>query len=277
LFQRFGRTAGTSVVIPLGTGHYNALQTTLQRRFSSGYQFHVAYTWSKSMGICCNDDSEGSPAIQLPEYYRLNRALTGYDQTHNLQLASIAQLPFGEGKRWFSGGGLASAVAGGWQVNGIFSAYSGTPFSVSASGISLDAPGNSQRADQVKPAVRILGGAGRGQSFFDPLAFAPVTEARFGTAGFNSLRGPGLVNVDLGLFREFRVKERWRVQFRAESFNFTNTPHFSNPGRNVSDLQLNPDGSVRSLGGFTEITGTTGTGREGIDERVFRLGLRISF
>jgi hypothetical protein len=263
--------------MPLGTGHYNGLQTTLDRRFANGYQFHVAYTWSKSMGICCNDDSDGSPAIELPEYYRLNRALTGYDQQHNLQIASIAELPFGKGKRWFSGGGLASSVAGGWQINAIFSAVSGLPFSVSASATSLNAPGNTQRADQVKPEVKILGGAGRGQSFFDPLAFAPVTAVRFGTAGFNSVRGPGVVNVDLGLFREFRVNERWRVQFRAESFNFTNTPHFGLPGRNVSNLQLNSDGSVRSLGGFTEVTSTTGIGREGIDERVFRLALRVSF
>lgn len=277
LYQRFGRTASTSVVTPLGTGHYNSLQTTLERRFANGYQLHVAYTWSKAMGICCNDDSEGSPAIQLPEYYRLNRAVTGYDQPHNLQIASIAELPFGKGKRWANGGGLASAVAGGWQINTVFSSVSGTPFTVSASGTSLDAPGNSQRADQVKPEVRILGGVGRGQSYFDPLAFKPVTAARFGTAGFNSLRGPGAVNLDLGLFREFRVKDRWRIQFRAEASNFTNTPHFANPGGNVSNLQLNSDGSIRSLGGFTEITGTRGTGREGIDERVFRFGLRVSF
>ncbi|MEK7405271.1 MAG: TonB-dependent receptor [Acidobacteriota bacterium] len=277
LNQRFGRTASTDLVTPLGTGHYNALQTTLERRFANGYQLYAMYTWSKAMGICCNDDSEGGPGIPLPEYYRLNRSVTGYDRPHNLQIAGIAELPFGSRKRWLNGGGLASALAGGWQVNAVFSAYSGLPFSVSASGASLDAPGSRQRADQVKTTVNKLGGVGRGQSFFDPLAFAPVTEARFGTAGFNSLRGPGAVNLDVGLFREFRVQERWRIQFRAESFNFTNTPHFNNPGGNVSNLQLNQDGSIRSLGGYTEITGTSGTGREGIDERVFRFGVRISF
>jgi hypothetical protein len=102
-----------------------------------------------------------------------------------------------------------------------------------------------------------------------------VTEARFGTAGFNSLRGPGIFNLDVGLFREFGITERWRIQLRAEAFNFTNTPHFGNPGTNVSNLQLNPDGSVRSLGGYTEITGLANTGRDGIDERVFRFGLRL--
>ena len=67
------------------------------------------------------------------------------------------------------------------------------------------------------------------------------------------------------------------MQFRAEALNLTNTPHFSNPGANVSNMVLNTDGSIRSLGGYTVITSTTGTGREGIDERMFRLGLRIIF
>ena len=78
-------------------------------------------------------------------------------------------------------------------MNAIYSAVAGSPFSVSAAGTSLNAPGNAQRADQGKANVAILGGAGRGLSYFDPLAFKPVTEARFGTAGFNSMRGPGRV------------------------------------------------------------------------------------
>jgi hypothetical protein len=114
-------------------------------------------------------------------------------------------------------------------------------------------------------------------SYFDPFAFAPVTDARFGTAGFNTLRGPGLANVDLGLFREFAISERFKLQVRAEAFNFTNTPHFANPGTNVSNLQLNPDRSIRNLGGYTEITGLANTGRDGIDERVFRIGARFTF
>jgi hypothetical protein len=104
-----------------------------------------------------------------------------------------------------------------------------------------------------------------------------VTQARYGTAGFNSLRGPGLINVDFGLTRDFAITEKYKVQFRAEAFNATNTPHFGNPGNNVSNLQLNPDGSIRALGGFSEITGIRTTAREGVDERVVRLGLRLSF
>jgi TonB dependent receptor len=274
----FGRTAATEILTPVGHNYYDSLQATLQRRFAQGYQVNVAYTWSKSItGACCDDLSDSPPAIQIPQFFKLGRSLASFDRPHNFSTSVVAELPFGKGKHWLSQGGLVSALVGGWQINSLFSAYSGTPFNVTASGTSLNAPGNTQRADQVKPKVEILGGTGPGQSWFDPLAFAPVTDARFGTASFNAVRGPGLVNLDFGLFRQFQITERWKLQFRAEALNFTNTPHFSNPGGNRSNLVLNTDGTIKSLGGYTEITSTAGTGREGIDERVFRFGLRLSF
>ncbi len=279
LFAPFGRTTSTQVVAPIGTGRYDAMQAQLSRAFSRGVQIGTSYTWSKAQGLCCNDDSDGSPAIQIPEYNRLNRSVTGYDRTHNLQVTALAELPFGKGRRYLSGGGLGSAIFGGWQVNSVFSAFSGLPFSVTSAATSLDAPGNTQRADLVKAEVQKLGGIGSGSAYFDPLAFAPVTGARFGTAGFNLLRGPGYIGVDGGIFRTFRATERVTIQFRAEGFNLSNTPHFGNPGNNVSNMILNPDGSIRSLGGYMEVTtiGATARAKEGIDERLFRFGLRIGF
>ena len=125
---------------------------------------------------------------------------------------------------------------------------------------------------QLKDAVKILGGIGRGNSYFDPFAFAPVTEARFGNGGFNILEGPGIAQWDLGIFRRFDIAHR-NVQFRAEVFNVTNRPQFSNPGANRSSLQLNPDGTIRNLNGYTEVTSTRGR----FSERQLRLGLRIGF
>lgn len=276
LFAAFGRTANSSIIGNFGENHYDSLQATLTRGFANGLQVNAAYTLSKATGHCCDDLSDKNQAIQIPALRDLNWALKGHDRTHVLTLATVAELPFGEGKPYLTSG-VASRILGGWQVNGLFAAYSGTPFNVTASGSSLNAPGNTQRADQVKDDVQILGGTGPGQSYFDPFAFAPVTEARFGTAPFMAVRGPGHVNLDLGIVRNFQIADRAQLQFRAEALNVTNTPHFSNPGGNVSNLQLNPDGSIRSLGGYTEITSTTGTGREGVDERVFRLGLRLRF
>ena len=119
----------------------------------------------------------------------------------------------------------------------------------------------------------ILGGVGAGNSYFDPLAFARVTEVRFGNARFNSLRGPGVAQWDLGLFRRLTLSRGKTVQVRVEGFNVTNRPHFNVPGSNVSSMVRNADGSIRSLGGYTEITGTTGTK----SERQVRLGIRFGF
>jgi hypothetical protein len=127
----------------------------------------------------------------------------------------------------------------------------------------------------VKPAVQILGNVGG--AYFDPLAFSPITTARFGNAAAYSMRGPGEVNMDLGLTRVFKVKEKYSVQFRTEAFNFTNTPHFANPGGNVSNLVKYPDGTVKDLAGFAQIQSVANTGRDGIDERQIRFMMRISF
>jgi hypothetical protein len=276
LAAKFGRTAETRLVTPIGNSHYDGLQTSLERRFAAGMQLGVSYTWSKSIGICCTSNSDGLAAIQIPEYYNLNRSISGINSPYNLTINGVWALPMGKGGRWAKSGPV-SWLVGGWQTNGILSVVAGSPFYVTSSATSLNAPGSAQRADQIKADVEILGRAGRGESYFDPLAYRPVTDARFGTAGFNSLRGPGIFNLDLGLFRQFRITERWQAQFRAEAFNATNTPHFGNPGTNVSNLQLNTDGSVRNLGGYTEITSLQNTGRDGIDERVFRFGLRLNW
>ena len=104
-----------------------------------------------------------------------------------------------------------------------FSAYSGTPFTVTSAGTSLNAPGNTQTADQVLPDIEKLGGVGRNIPPFNPLAFRAVTERRYGATGRNILRGPGVINTDLSLFRSFPIRERFQLQFRAEAFNATNT------------------------------------------------------
>jgi hypothetical protein len=120
------------------------------------------------------------------------------------------------------------------------------------------------------------GNSALNDAYINPLAFAPVTTATFGTGGFNQLRGPGNTNLDMSIFRTFRITERFKAQFRAEAMNATNTPHFANPGNNVSNMSLNPDGTIKNLGGFMQITSTAPLGRI-LDQRYFRLGARIIF
>ena len=151
----------------------------------------------------------------------------------------MAELPFGAGKPFLNNGASAAALLGGWQVNGLFGAYSGTPFTVESAATSLDMNGSNQMADQVKETVEILGGIGPGNPWFDTTAFRPVTERRFGTAGFNSMRGPGYANFDMSVFRQFALGAARTLQFRLEIFNLTNTPHFANPiGQRVECREL---------------------------------------
>ncbi len=264
LARLFGRNVRTAQITGLGTYKYDGWQNRLERRFTAGYQVGLSYTFSKNMGIAGNDNGDGTPSIGLAEYYSLNRARTTLDRTHNLQMSGIAELPFGRGKKW-AAAGVPAALLGGWQFNAIVSMYSGQPFSVTAPGTSLNSPGNLQRADLVKPDVRKLGGAGPTQKFYDPTAFAEVTAVRFGTAGFNLLNSPGTFNTDLSIFRSFSITERISLQFRAEAFNASNTPHFSAPTAAVNSSA------------FMEINSVRGLGRDGIDERMFRLGLRLGF
>ncbi len=273
-FARFGRTAGTSLVDSVSYSTYHSLQTQLNRRFSNGIQLGAAYTWSKVIGLCCEEENNGGPRIKALNYLSLNRTVLNSDRTHNFQLNAIFELPFGRGRHWDTNNKAVSAVVSGWQLNTLTSIFSGTPFSVTSDGGSLRMPNNDQRADQVKPDVKKLGGIGPGQPYFDWTAFARVTEARFGTAGFNSLRGPGAFNSDIGLFRRFAITERVNLEFRAEAFNWTNTPKFNNPSGGINSLQLNPDGTFRT--GVFEITGTNSYGRD-VAERIMRFGLRLAF
>ena len=150
------------------------------------------------------------------------------------------------------------------------SIYTGTPFTVGTAGTSLNAPGNTQTADQILSEVKVLGNVGPGQSWFDPNAFAPVTAIRYGTTGRNTMRGPGSFQLDASLFRNFQLTEKVKLQFRAESFSITNTPRFNNPGATVSNLTRNPDGSIRALNGYTEVLGASG-------EREIRFALKMFF
>jgi len=135
----------------------------------------------------------------------------------------------------------------------------------------LNAPGNTQTADQVLSTVAIPAGVGTNATYFDPAAFAPVTTARFGSSGLNLLRGPRGVSLNMSLFRDFSVLERIKIQFRSEAFNLTNTPIFNNPNASVSSATFNSDGTIKALNGFSQITSAQPV------ERQIRLGLRLSF
>ncbi len=244
---------------PFRGSNYNGLQAQLSRRSAKKVSTGIIYTYSKSMNFF--DNGQSTVAFPYPAYWDKNYALAGYDRTNNFEWWSIAQSPFGRDGSYLKDG-FAGAVLGGWQLQNILSWYSGTPFTVTASGASLNAPGNTQVADQLVPRVRILGShnfVGANRVYFDTTEFAQPTGVRFGTAGRNSVRGPGTFDLDSGIKRRFLFSEKYSLEFQAEAFNVTNTPQFSSPASTVGSSSL---GTVTSTSG---------------NNRRVRLSARIAF
>ena len=190
------------------SSNYHSLQASLNRRFTRGLYIKSSYTWSKAINMT-DEDGWASVNYNSPSQFSRNRALAGYDRTHMFTFGSAYELPFGKGKTWAPDSKVVSALVGGWQINGVFSAYSGTPFTVTAAGASCNCPGNQQTADLIKSDISITGNHGAGTPYFDVLAFRDPARTlaagqfRIGTTGRDAYRGPGYWNLDFSLFRRF--------------------------------------------------------------------------
>jgi hypothetical protein len=165
---------------------------------------------------------------------------------------------------------------GGWQMSSVLTMRTGSPltFTDGAGSVSVNASGNTQTPDQVGP-INILHGINTGNSWFDKSAFAaPLTPAQcgcpglFGTLGRSVASGPGQFRLDLGVSRWININERWKMQIRGDTYNFTNTPFFSNPQTDLNNSS------------FGYVTGTVGSG-SGVNgftaARSVQLDLNIQF
>jgi hypothetical protein len=260
-----------------GSANYHSLQVAINKNLSKGLFLKGAYTWSKAISLSDEDGWAGMPLFNTPSQIDRNRSVTGYDRRQMFIMSWVYEMPWGKG-RPFDLSGFADMIAGGWRINGVYSAYTGTPFTVTASTASLNTPGNSQTADQIAE-VKKIGDVGPGTQYYDVTSFRdpnfqrPSTLFRFGTMGRNALYGPGFQKVDMAIFKDFRIMERLVLQFKAESFNLTNTPRFGNPAGNVSNMTINATtGAVVNTNNFMAITST-----DAGSERKFRFGLRLTF
>ena len=259
----YGINAAATINTPFFSDKYNALQTTFQKRYAKGFNLQAQFTYSHDIG-----PQSATVAILVPQYRNRNNSTTILDRTFNFSMAGSYELPFK--KR-----GVLGAIAGGWTTNGMFTHFSGVPFTITSAAGTCNCPGSQQIANQVLPNVDIVGNGIAGSPYFNPAAYAPVTNATFGTSGFNSLRGPGATNLDMSIFRNFSIREGLKLQIRAESLNISNTPHFGNPvlgNLNVSNYSP----TSANLGGFSQITQTQQLSRL-LDQRYFRFGLRLIF
>jgi hypothetical protein len=261
-FAQFGVNANRAFHIPMAHQRYDAWQSNVTRRMRRGVFLTSSLTWSKAIGINAGNSDSGL-RFYVPSQYSKNRAVADFDRTISWVSAGSWELPFGKGKSYATSGAIA-AILGGWTLTPGVAFYTGTPFIVAADGASLSAPQNTQVADQITADVRKLGGVGAGTRFYDPSAFAAITQPRFGNMGLNALRGPRSFGMNAGVYRAFRITERLGLQFRGEALNLTNTPTLNNP-----------NATVTSPANFMQITSTNANAPA--PQRVMRFGLRVEY
>jgi hypothetical protein len=250
----------------LGLSYYNSLQVKVTKRVSQNLNFLANWTWSHAMDNGpapfdlghVNSDEPQNPYDLNPEI-----ATSDFDVRHTFNFSGLYHLPFGRGQRFLGNVGRSGdLVAGGWQINGIYTMRTGTPVNVTTAGGNKACPGDRPNliGDPTIPrGDRTL------LKYFNTAAFvAPMGgQCIPGDSGRNILTGPGYINADLSLFKSFAITESARLETRFEFFNALNTPHFANP---------NADLGTQST--FGQITREAGTGR---DNRIVQFAAKIIF
>ncbi|HKA00289.1 MAG TPA: hypothetical protein VKE70_27450, partial [Candidatus Solibacter sp.] len=249
LFPKFGRKSDTNLRYQGFSSNYNSMQVKLDRRFSNGLLIQSSYTYGKALGYQSEDGG-----LRFYINPRRNWEQLDFDRRHNFILGYVYELPFGKGKRWGSGNRAASAVLGGWQLNGSLSILTGNRLNFGGNAGVLRAPGNSNTLNHFGD-IATPKGNGLSAPWFDPTqctatittnCFAQPANLTFGNLGPNAIAGPGSWNMDLSLFRSFKIGERLSLQIRGESFSTVNTPNWNNPDTNINNRTF---GYITGAGG----------------------------
>lgn len=217
-----------------GASTYHALYAKLEKRFSKGFTFLASYTYSKvitdaAIGFAGESFVSGTPQ----NYYNLRgeRSIAGFNTPQTLVISYVYELPFGPGKPFLNGGGLAGKIIGGWQINGITTFQSGEPLQISggnasALNVGLQRPNWNGQNPTLSGAIQP-----RLSRYFDTSDFPLNAPFTLGNAPriMPNLYGPGTKNFDISMFKDTKFGERLTLQFRAEAFNSFNRVQFANP------------------------------------------------
>jgi hypothetical protein len=251
----------------LADAHYHGLQTSLNHRFSSGWQAQVSYTFSKSIDNASGAYGlDGGGATYNPTDARADRGLSNFSRKHNFRVSGIYDLPL-------QGSGLVGQLLGGWQLAGAYTYLSGAPFSVGtiANRVHNSLGANAARPDVVAGCDLYKGYRQLHGIWFNPNCFVPAPFGTYGNAGRDTIIGPNLWNMDSSLSKDWSVpaiSEQFRIQFRAEAFNVLNHPSFQNPSGAVFNANLAtanpavPTSGVSPNGSVGRITATNSQPRQ---------------
>jgi hypothetical protein len=228
-FPQFGNV---DLITPFwGNSSYHGMNVKVEKRFSGGLNLLANYTWSKFIDDVANGFENGNVPGGIQDFYnrRAEKSLSGNDVRHRFVSSSVYELPWGKQRRWFNQG-WAATVLGGWNLGGILTLQGGSPVGATTQVNTLNAfnPG-AQRANILRPAD--LPSSERTVArFFDTSAFTLPAPFTFGNSARAATTGPGIVNLDLSLIKNFAFTEKINFQFRFESFNIANTTNFEEPG-----------------------------------------------
>lgn len=230
--------------------NYNAMNVKVEHN-TSDLSLLAAYTWGRSMddksaAAGVDGDAAGWAGPMYTHNQRLDYARSSYDVNQRLVTSVVYNLPFGIGKRF--GGHMnqpADLALGGWQVNGIATFQSGFPYSVTAQDVNFYNNTYGQRADVVGNPFPSGFQSSVAQAF-NTAAFQNPALGMFGNSGRNVIRGPGINNWDMSLFKNIKFAERVRMQLRLESFNAFNHTQFSPPNAYVVSQGFGVIGNTRA-------------------------------
>lgn len=210
---------------------YHAMTAKAEKRFSKGLTYLAAFTWSRNMDQGNETLFDGGQGPQTPYELSRERARSNLDRTLGFITSVVYELPFGKGRSYLTSG-PGSWILGGWQVGGILSLYSGFMIShtinVNNENLGGAVRGNFVRSPNLPKHQRTI------DRWFDTTFVVPSAPGVPSNAGRNLIETPGRKNFDLMVARNFDLPwESHQVQFRFESFNFTNTPNFGRPATGV--------------------------------------------
>ncbi len=277
-----------------GVDQYHSLQTSLQRRFTSGLSLGLQYTWAKELGTSSgsNEATTAQEPLQIygqtPEYGRgIN------DIRSSLNATVLFDVPVGKGKS-FDLGSVGNTIVGGWQIGSIVNFHTGVPIDVLITRPDVAYVGNAGTAYAGQTfanpvvvggvvqttAVQNVPGGGNsrnvrrpnrvpgvnpllknGLQFLNPAAFTTPAAGTFGNQRRNDISGPSLAQLDMTLQKEFALTERFRFKFTADAFNILNHANFANPG-NIRLAQVIPSAATGGAQPGTPfaLTGANGAG-----------------
>jgi hypothetical protein len=222
----------TADFVNLASSNYNSLQLTVQKRMTNGLTFNINHTWSKTLS---------DAGVGRTEYFWAQEKTHGEsDRRHVFNAMVVYQLPFGPGRAINPSNAVARGLLSGWRLSSITRLRSGNPLGIFGAACNLPNAGGCRASytPGFTGPVRINGDWGDGDvlgarpQYLDVKAFQSPAAYTYGNtpgAGAYGLYGPAFWNEDLSVTRQFRITERFKLDFAAEGFNITNSTLFNSP------------------------------------------------